>query len=222
MDCSQRRRIDGQTDRRTNGRPRGRWHSLAAAVVFLSVGPSVRPSVAQDTLPVGYGTLRRDDITVRFATGQVEIQVLPLDEQVIRLLAPDTYRSLSQLLDSRRAELDSAAARAGLRTPPLVMVTFFGVIPQARFAPEDLEITSRGRLFRPAAIVPLSPAWASLQLAARQQAVAIYLFEEGISFRESLTVSYQGQQNGAWSRSVSVLERERARVMARARAQPNP
>ncbi|MGH7699977.1 MAG: hypothetical protein ACREMJ_05610 [Gemmatimonadales bacterium] len=210
MDCSADRRIGGWLDRRA-----------ILALVLVSACPSIR-LCAQDTLPVGYGTLRRDDITVRFATGQVEIQVLPLDEGVIRLLAPDTYRSLSQLLDSRRAELDSAATRAGVRHPTLVMVTFFGIIPQARFVPEDVEIMSRGRLFRPAAIVALSPGWASLQLAARQQAVAIYLFEEGISFRESLTVSYQGQQNGAWSRSVSVLERERARVMARARARQNP
>jgi hypothetical protein len=179
-------------------------------------------SGAQDTLPIGLGTLRRDDITMRFATGQVEVQVLPLAEEVIRLLAPDTYRSLSGLLQSRRAELDTAAARAGLRDPTLVLVTFFGVLPQARFAPDDLEITSRGRLFRPAAIVPLSPTWSSLQLEARQQAVAIYLFEEGISLREALTVSYQGLANDSWSRAVSTLERERARVMARARAQWSP
>jgi hypothetical protein len=177
---------------------------------------------AQDTLPVGFGTLRRDDITVRFATGQVEIQVLPLDEEVIRLLAPDTYRTLRGLLQSRRAELDTAAARAGMRNPVLVLVTFFGVLPQARFVPEDLSITSQGRLFRPAAIVPLSPAWSTLQLEARQQAAAIYLFESGISFREALTVSYQGLHNDAWARSVRALEREHARVMARAQAQRNP
>jgi hypothetical protein len=197
----------------------GQAGSLLA--VLLTANPPARLP-AQDTLPVGFGTLRRDDITVRFATGQVEIQVLPLDEEVIRLLAPDTYRTLHGLLQSRRAELDTAAARAGLRNPALVLVTFFGVLPQARFVPEELSITSQGRLFRPAAIVPLSPAWSTLQLEARQQAAAIYLFESGISFREALTVSYQGLHNDAWSRSVRVLEREHARVMARARAQRNP
>ena len=197
--------------------------TVGLLVVLLSNLPPFQPSLAaQDTLPVGLGTLRRDDITVRFATGQVEIQVLPLSEEVTRLLAPDTYRSLSGLLKSRRAEIDTAAARAGLRDPMRVLVTFFGVVPQARFAPEDLEITSRGRLFRPAAIVPLSPAWSALQLEARQQAVAIYLFEDGISLRETLRVSYQGLANDSWARSVSALERERARVTARARGQRNP
>lgn len=193
--------------------------AVGVLAVLLTVCPPDRLT-AQDTLPIGFGTLRRDDITVRFATGQLEIQVLPLAEDVIRLLAPDTYRSLSGLLQSRHAELDTAATRAGLRGATLVMVTFFGVIPQARFVPEDLDITSRGRLYRPAAIVPLSPTWSTLQLEVRQQVVAIYLFEEGISFRERLTVSYQGMSNDSWSRSVSALERERARVMARARAQP--
>src|SRR2546430_6930933 len=53
---------------------------LGAAV--LSILPSFpRSASAQDTLPVGYGTLKRDDIVVRFATDQLEIQVLPLAER---------------------------------------------------------------------------------------------------------------------------------------------
>jgi len=48
--------------------------------------------------------------------------------------------------------------------------------------------------------------------------VAIYLFDEGISFREDVTVSYQSLANGAWSRSLRALDRERARVLARVRA----
>jgi hypothetical protein len=177
---------------------------------------------AQDTLPAGYGTLKRDDIVVRFATDQIEIQVLPLAESVIRLLAPDTYRSLEGLLKSKAKEIQDAAQRAGVARPALVMVTFFGVVPQARFSPEDLNITSQGSLFRPVAIVPLSPRWSSYQLDAREQAVAIYLFEEGISFREGLTVSYQGLSNDSWTGVLPRLDRERARVRARARLQQNP
>jgi hypothetical protein len=96
------------------------------------------------------------------------------------------------------------------------MVTFFGIVPQARFNPEELFITSRGRLFRPIGIVPLSPTWSSFQLDARQQAAAICLFEPGISVREELTVSYQGLSSDAWSRSIRLLDQERARVRARA------
>lgn len=172
--------------------------------------------VAQDTVPPGYGTLRRDDIVARFSTGTVEIQILPLDQQVIRLLAPDTYRSLSELVRSRAADIADAAQRGGTERPTLVMVTFLGVVPQARFNPDELNITSRGRLFRPIGVVPLSPTWSSFQLDARQQAAAIYLFEPGISVREEMTVSYQGMSSDAWTRSIRLLDQERARVKARA------
>jgi len=93
------------------------------------------------------------------------------------------------------------------------------------FAPAETPIarrTSRGRLFRPIGIVPLSPTWSSQQLGVREQAVAIYLFEEGISFRDALTVSYQSQSNDSWSRAVSALDRERARALARAASKPGP
>jgi len=96
------------------------------------------------------------------------------------------------------------------------MVTFLGVVPGARFNPEELNITSRGRLFRPIGMVPLSPTWSSNQLDARQQAAAIYLFEPGISVREQLTVGYQGLSSDAWTRSLRLLDQERARVRARA------
>jgi hypothetical protein len=178
--------------------------------------------VAQDTVPVGYGTLRRDEIAMRFQTAQVEIQVLPLDEQVIRLLAPDTYRSLVQLVQSRAQEIRVAGERSGIEYPVLVMVTFLGVVPQARFNPEELNITSRGRLFRPVGIVPLSPTWSSYQLDARQQAVAIYLFEPGISVREDMLVTYLGQASAAWVRSLRLLDQERARVKARALVEVRP
>ena len=176
----------------------------------------------QDTIPAGYGMLRRDDIVVRLATGAIEIQVLPLDEHVIRLLAPDTYRSLTQLVSSRAADIAAAAQRGGTEHGTLVMVTFLGIVPQARFNPEELSITSRGRLFRPIGIVPLSPTWSSYQLDARQQAAAIYLFEPGISVREQLTVSYQGLASDAWSRSIRLLDQERARVKARAQLEAKP
>jgi hypothetical protein len=177
---------------------------------------------AQDTIPPGYGTLKRDDIVVRFATGTVEIQFLPLDEHVIRLLATDTYRSLTQLIVNRQDDITAAAERAGVSDPTLVLVTFYGLVPQARFNPEDVNVTSRGRLFRPVGIVPLSPTWGSYQLEARQQAVAIYLFERGISFRETLSVSYQGLTNEAWARALRLLDQERSRVRARAQASSEP
>lgn len=188
---------------------------ILALLLCLALSP-------QDTIPAGYGTLRRDDIFVRFSTGAIEVQVLPLDEEVIRLLAPDTYRSLHQLVKSRSNDVAEAAARAGADQATLIMVTYLGVVPQARFNPEDLNITSRGRLFRPVAIVPLSPTWSSYQLDARQQAAAIYLFDPAISLREEMVVSYQGQSSNSWNNSIRRLDQERARVKARAQGGTTP
>jgi len=207
-------------ERWKHGRLEG-W-KVGMVVVLLSNLPTFQRSLAaQDTVPPGFGALKRDDIVVRFTTGTVEIQFLPLDEQVIRLLATDTYQSLTKLIGSRRDEIAASATRAAVDHPTLVLVTFFGLVPQARFNPEDVNVTSRGRLFRPVGIVPLSPTWGSYQLEARQQAVAIYLFEQGISFRETLSVSYQGLANESWSRALRVLDQERARVRARAFAAPS-
>jgi len=194
----------------------GGWAVRTAALLSLLTAQPPNRLTAQDTIPASYGTLRRDDIVVPLGTGTIGIQLLPLEEQVIRLLAPDTYRSLHQLLSSRAAEIAEAAQRGGTEHPTLVMVTFLGIVPEARFNPEEVNITSRGRLFRPIGIVPLSPTWSSFQLNARQQAAAIYLFEPGISVREELTVSYQGLSSDAWSRSIRLLDQERARVKARA------
>ncbi len=177
-------------------------------------------SAQGDTVPTGYGTLRRDDVSVRFRTQQVEVQLVPLHEQVIRLLAPDTYKSYHSLLQTRKRELLDAAARANVSQPQIMMVTFLGVVPAARFAPDDLTITSRGRLYRPVGIIPLSPRWSNYQLEAREQAAALYLYEEGVGLDEPFTVTYLGVANESWGRSVPLLQRERARVAARIESSP--
>jgi hypothetical protein len=180
------------------------------------------PSTPSDTVPPGFGSLRRDDIVLRFATDQLQLQILPLDERVIRLLAPDTYNSLEQLIQSRQQEITDAAHNAGLTSPTLVMVTFYGQAPGARFTPEDIQLQSRGRQYRPDAVVPLSPTWSTQQLDQRQQAVAIYLYDEGISWFEDLSASYQNGPQAPWGHALQLLQRERARVRARAQSPPAP
>jgi hypothetical protein len=191
-----------------------------AILLFSLLGAlaTPRPTRAQDTLPVGFGSLKRDDILISFSTGPLQIQILPLDESVTRLLLPDTYASLTQLIRQRQSDIDDQAQRAGVRNPTLVLVTFFGMVSQTRFVPEDINLNSRGRLFRPVGIVPLSPQWSGQQLDARQQATAIYLFEDGIAFGESLTASYEGMTNDSWTKAVQKISLERVRAMGRASA----
>ena len=193
-------------------------HRTALLIGVLGALAAPQKSRAQDTLPVGFGTLKRDNVVISFSTGPLQIQILPLDESVTRLLAPDTYKSLTDLIKQRQSDIGDQAQRAGVQTPTLVMVTFFGMVSQARFVPEDINLTSRGRLFRPVGIVPLSPQWGGQQLDARQQATAIYLFDSGIAWGESLTASYEGMTNDAWSKTIQTLNTERMRVLSRASA----
>jgi glycosyltransferase involved in cell wall biosynthesis len=215
----ERRRLSGM--RKFIGRWGG-WASRGALLCAVLHSASPASLRAQDSIPGGYGSLKRDDIAVTLTTDQVEMQVLPLDEQVIRLLAPDTWRSLDALIAGRRAAIDSIAQRAGTMRPTLVMVTFYGLVAGARFSPEVINLTCRGQLFRPLGVVPLSPRWSSNQLNAREQAVAIFVFDEGISVREDLTVSYGPLSSDQWSRSARLLDQERARVRARIGSSASP
>lgn len=174
-------------------------------------------------VPKGYGSLRRDDIVIQINADQVQLQLLPLTEGVIRLLAPDTYTSLSSLVASKQAEIENAGRRVGALNPSLALVTFNGMAQAARFTPENLAILSRGRLYHPAAIVPLTPTWSTQQLDLRQQAMAIYLFEDGINWRdEQLIVQYGSVQNGSWGNAVRKLDQEEQRVISRSQSGQNP
>jgi hypothetical protein len=170
--------------------------------------------------PPGLGTLRQDQVAVRLGTASLAIRVLPLDERVIRLLAPDTYSSLAELRRSRAAEIAATARRAGLDSATVFVVTFFGMAPQARFDPDQLYLSSENAFFRPIGIVPMTPRWGEGQLDQRQQAVAIYLFQPGIPVLQPFTVFYGDQPSTAWESILRVLENERSRVLARAASRP--
>jgi len=141
---------------------------------------------------------------------------VPLDERIIRLLAPDTYRSLNRLKSTRSDELDAIATRYGLRAPNVFLVRFFGLQPRVRFEPEFLTITSQNRLFRALEIIPMSPMWSGRQLNQRETAAAIYVFEDGIRILDPMTLSYATATTERWGALVRALDTERASVIARA------
>ena len=198
---------------------------LWAVPLALSLS-GVAPAGAQENqtsdLPAaGFGTLRQESILIGLRAASLEIQVVPLDERVIRLLAPDTYASLHRLVENRAREIELVAERYGLRSPKLFLVTFFGRQAQARFEPEFLTITSQNRLFRVLEILPLSPLWSGRQLSQRETATAIYVFEDGIRILDPMTVAYSTITNDTWVATLRRLDRERASVIARA-ARRNP
>lgn len=178
----------------------------------------IPPGQASELPPAGYGTLRQDQVSVGLQTDAVQIQVVPLDEAVIRLLAQDTYTSLNRLKESRSDELAQLAARYGIRQPQLFLVTFFGLQQEARFEPEDLRIMSQNRMFRPLHIIPISPTWSGRQLLQRETASAIYLYDEGVRITDPMTVEYGLVRSSRWEQILRVIDRERAAVLSRAAA----
>jgi len=196
--------------------------AIASGCARAQEPPPTVPAQDSDLPPAGYGTLRQEQVSLGLRTDRLQIQVVPLDERVIRLLAPDTYNSLHRLIESKSAEIEDAARRYGISTPTMFLVTFFGLQQEARFNPEDLTITSQNRLFRSLHILPLSPIWSGHQLSQRETATAVYLYDEGVSIFDPMTVEYVVIRNNNWEQILRVLDRERSSVLARAAADRRP
>jgi hypothetical protein len=171
-------------------------------------GAAQQPSL----IPAGLGTLRQDEVTVQIRSGALLIKATPLDEGVIRLLAPDTYDRLHALADSRRAE---AARQANAEAPELFLVSFFSYQPDVAFQPEDLQVTYQGRILRAAAILPVTGGFGRQRLAQQESQSAIYAFDERIDYAQPFVVRYGFDQSDEWLRILPKLEVERAKVRAR-------
>ncbi len=203
-----------------------RWQ-LAAVGLLLASGcatphsePEQAPLPAQpaNQPPAGFGTLRQDQFTIELRSGPVQVRVTPLDESVLRLAAPDTYRRLSGLAAQQRAALRSEST-PGQQEPVLFLVTFFSREAGVRFQPADLMVESSGRQFRAAAITGITPGWGEQRLRAQESESAIYAFESGINLEQPLTIRYGSEASDQWRSIIPLLQEERSRALARAAAQ---
>jgi hypothetical protein len=206
--------------------------AVAAAMVALGAACATAPAqtgttardilgAADDTsgksnVPPGFGTLRQDDIAIRLELSGLAVRAIPLDESVIRLLTPDSYRALRELQESNKASISAVARRTGGQKPDLWYVSFYGIEPDVHFSPRELIITSGGRDFRALDIIPLSSGFGEERLKQRETQSAIYLFDEAIDLDQPLTVTFQTQTNSSWEQTLQAIERERALVRARA------
>jgi hypothetical protein len=196
------------------------------AVLLLSalIGPACAAAQhgqasLESVPPAGYGSLNQNDLALKVRTDELEIRLVPLDQRVTRLLAPDGYRSLQGLVESRRAAIDSIAMRSGTSRPGLALVTFFGQQEGIRFDPQTVALIIRNRYLRPIGIVPFSPRFNSQQLNVREQVSGIFLFEEEMPVSDSFRFNYGGIDSDDWQNKQRELDRERARVSARSRTQ---
>lgn len=177
------------------------------------------PDIPRDTaalVPAGFGTLRQDDIAIRLLVGQVQVRAVPLEEGVIRVLAPDSYRSLNGIRQSQAATVDRLAARYLLRERNVWLVSFFGLAPDARFMPTELTLTVSGRDFRPLEILPLSSGFGQQRLRQHETQTALYLFPDGVNLAQPIVARMENATDASWGETVRRIDQERALVRGRA------
>lgn len=176
-------------------------------------------SGADERVPAGYGSLRQDDISVKVRLPQILVRAIPLDESVIRLLSPDSYRALREIREGggRREQIERSAARLGVQYPSLWYVSYFGLQPDARYSSGDIDIVSGGRDFRPLDVIALTAGFGSERVGQREVQSAVYLFDHGIDTDHALTVTVESVPTTSWNAVIPVIERERALVRSRAR-----
>lgn len=171
--------------------------------------PSPAGPAAAELPPAGHGALRQDQVTVELREGAVHLRLLPLDEHVIRLLAPDAYRRLHTLASRDAGPVDGGEAR--------FLVTFLSAGEGGeRFRPEDLTLEQRGRRYEPLRITPLTSGWGEQTLRPGQAEAAIYEFSPSLDVRLPLDARYGGALSRRWEEILPLLDAEAARVRARA------
>lgn len=212
---------------------------VAAALSIAACGPSTKSSgdaaraepaaamqddtIGMSLVPPGYGTLHQEDIAIKLQFEAIQVKLIPLDESVIRVMAPDSYRAMRNLLESAQPQITTMSNRRGLRRQSVWYVSFFGLQPDVRFSPMEITITNSGRDFRPVELIPLSSGFGSNRLKQRETQSAIYLFEDGINVEQPITVSMGGQQNASWDNTLRQIQRERALIRSRSsRTSPTP
>jgi hypothetical protein len=193
----------------------------ASAASTVPAGHVASDSMSSTLIPPGLGTVRQDSISIVLQPEGVRVSAIPLDEAVIRVLAPDSYRSLHSTLESKRPQIAQRASMHGVRDPRVWFVRFIGLAPDARFVPTDFTVTSGGREYRPFDVIPLSPGFGTQRLQPREQQTALLLFEDGLDVSQPIVVTMGSQRNSDWETILlKTIDPERAAIRARAASHP--
>jgi len=174
-------------------------------------------------IPAGFGTLKEADISITLQppTG-VRVTTFPLDESVIRTLAPDSYRAMHANAESRAAQIRQRASMHGERNPSVWFVRFYGLVPDARYDPTDVTVSVGGRDFRPFDVIPISGDFATQRLQPRETQIGLLLFDGALDVTQPLVVRMGAEQNTDWDSILRRIDAERAGVRARAGAKSPP
>jgi hypothetical protein len=191
----------------------------------IAQGPPATQAAA-DTLdpnyvPAGFGSLRQDDIAIKVAPSSgLQVKAIPMDERIIRLLSPDSYRALRAQLTSKEAELNQIKERNRLPSYSVWYVTFFALEQgETRFSPQEFIISNTGRDFRPIDVLPLTPGFGEYRLKQREAQSALFVFDGQIDVNQPTRAMMEGTPGATdWGRVLQAIERERALVRSRSAA----
>ncbi len=197
----------------------------SAQVPRQQVSGSAADTLDPNFVPAGFGSLRQDDIAIKVApTSGLQVRAIPLDERILRLLSPDSYRSLRDLARSKDREVNAVKDRTRLPSYSLWYVSFYALEQgETRFSPQEFVINNVGRDFRPIDVVPLSPGFGEYRLKQREVQSALYVFDGQIDLNQPLTGAMEGTQSATdWTQVLEKVDRERALVRSRAAAKQKP
>ncbi|MEO7521285.1 MAG: hypothetical protein ABIW79_05660, partial [Gemmatimonas sp.] len=181
---------------------------------------------AGDTLdpnyvPAGFGSLKQDDIALKLAPGSgLQVRAVPLDERLLRLLAPDSYRSLREYTQSKARAIEAVKENRRLPTYSIWLLSFNALEQgETRFSPGEFIITNVGRDFRPLDILPLTTGFGEYRLKQRESQSALFIFDGQLDVNQPLTAQMEDARSVTdWNEVLRRIERERALVRSRAAA----
>jgi hypothetical protein len=175
---------------------------------------SLRRTARTGMIPAGFGNLRQDDVSLKLQNQGLTISAIPLDENVIRTLAPDSYRTLRALRESKSKQLEAIRTRLGLPSVAAWYVTFYTLEQgDARYDAFD---------FRPLDVLGLTTGFGEGRVSQRERQVAIYVFDPSIDLSQPIVLTASTQQNTGWSDVLQKLDRERTLIWSRSTPTPPP
>ncbi len=179
--------------------------------------PAASPQDAGTLIPPGFGSLHQDDISISVTTNGLTVRATPLADDFIRTLSPDSYRSLYNTRESRRAQLDTISRRTGLPSLNLWYVLFNNQQQgEAPFSPRDVVITNQGRDFKPIEVIAITAGFGEQRIRQGQTAGGILVFDGAVNPNQPLTLTIGTQTGGNWQSVIQRVETERARIRSRA------
>lgn len=181
--------------------------------------PTQADSLDPNLIPAGFGSLRQDDIAIKVSPSSgLQVRAIPLDERFLRLLGPDSYRSLHDLSQSKAKEVNAVKQRMRLPSYSVWYVSFYALEQgETRFSPQEFIINNVGRDFRPIDVIPMTPGFGEYRLKQRETQSALFIFDGQIDLYQPLTGIMEATPSVTnWSQVLDRADRERALIRSRA------